>query len=276
MITLQEYKSYKNITTNDYDAMINTAIPYAQDIIEKYIDRNIIKSTKYEWVDIGNLSNTELFLNDYPVTKVIYVGAPQSAFTITGITTNMTVVFDESGVSIYDNPFTSPNVFNYSNSTTLSLLKTNIETQIPTLTVNLSAPGDTPSRLIVPEQAFNNSQVYYAKKINVSFIILDNRTIEISQLNDYLGSYNLGGYICNKLIYIVYEAGYDIANVPKALKNICINMVGDIVDVLSKSSSNIKSQSVGDYSYTLFDINISGDIVNKYKNDLDVFRKKSI
>lgn len=276
-ITISEYKTYKQITDNSSDAIISAMIPYAQNIIEDYLDRNLIESTKYTWFDISDLSNNEIFLDDYPISRVIYVGLPSAALTITGQTENQSILITETGIFIYADPFAVPTEVSFTTYPALADVKTAIETLVPALTVNINSPTNTPSKLLVPTQASNGSQIYYAKKANIGFQIINNRTIAMTNLDSFVSNcYGLNGL--NNLVYIVYVAGYPIANVPQALKKVCMDMVSDLINVVGpQSNSNIKSESEGDYSYSLGDMsNLAGDIVSKYSKDLDGFRKKFI
>jgi len=266
MISLAEYKQYKQITSTDQDAIITSMIPIAQDIIEKYINRVILSQTNTE---LTELKDNYIFTDNYPINRILYVGIPTFAIKIDGLTDGQSIHCDTAGLYFYSSPIATPTSFLFSVNTTLALLKTAVETAVPTLTLNLLIPATTSTSFLLQS---TGPDILYASKFDGTFIKKDIRTIELVVLNSCVS-------LCSNEVYVIYTSGWDLNYVPQALKKIAFDMVSDLINVLSKSSnSGIKSESLGDYNYTLSDStsNIAGDIVNKYKNDLEPFVKKWI
>jgi len=269
MITLAEYKSYKQINDTSQDAYISFAIPYATDIIEKYCDRVFLSQTNYEWVDLTESQDT-LYLKNFPINRIIYTGLPSSCAVLTDLTDDEQVVIDSLGMYYYSNAFATPTSFLFSVYVTLADLKTSLEAATG-ITMTISAPTTTPSRLLLPG---TNTTLLYAKKVDISFDILDTRSCVISSVSGYTSNLCYG-YISRQIL-MVYNSGYDIANIPYALKKICMDIVNDLINVLNASGNTYQSETLGDYSYSMFDVNIAGSITSKYEKDLNVFRKLTL
>lgn len=267
MITLQEYCAYKQITSpSSQDGIINTMIPIVTSIIEEYLDRNIESATNIELI---NIQDNNIFTENYPINRILYVGVPTEAIRIEGLTDGQSMICEITGLYYYSSPFATPTSFLFSTSTTFALLKAAVETAIPTLTLNLLMPSTTLTSFLLES---SGSTIMYPARFSGTFIKRDSRTIELIDLDSC-------GNLWSNQIYLVYTSGWDIDDVPPALKKIAFDMVSDLVNILSLSTnSGIKSESLGDYSYTLADVssNLSGDMINKYKNDLYPFVKKWI
>lgn len=114
-----------------------------------------------------------------------------------------------------------------------------------------------------------------------------------SNLNggNYIGPYTTGtnnidygnsmGWYNNSDLLIVYDAGYTTANMPQDLKWIVSNIINDIISIQDIQGSGISKspfskESLGDYSYELAKDASFANIINRYKDQLDFYKKKVI
>jgi hypothetical protein len=65
--------------------------------------------------------------------------------------------------------------------------------------------------------------------------------------------------------YAYYSAGWNNADVPATLKLACANILYDLYTQIDQRNG-IKSESLGDYSYTLDDNYQVNNLIEKYRN----------
>jgi len=79
---------------------------------------------------------------------------------------------------------------------------------------------------------------------------------------------------------LVYDAGYTTANMPQELKWVVAAIINDLTALYNLNGNGLyngmKSETLGDYSYTIGDKMYIYDLLNKYKDMLSVFIKKII
>ena len=134
-------------------------------------------------------------------------------------------------------------------------------------------------------------------------LLLNPNYAEVSRVlnTGYAGSYSSGwsnidsgatlDWYQEQDTMVVYNAGYTTANMPKELKWIVASIIQDLMALYDVQGSGVykgamKSESLGDYSYELAGLGTNqfgiGDtagiagVLNRYHDQLDIFKKKCI
>lgn len=291
LTTKTKVKNALGITVTTYDTQITNLLAdngsgtdIITSIIEEYVDR-ILRVANYKvWIRAHGGGN--LFLDNYPInsvsrvsTETSFAGTVKSAvggthafvrITPTGITyTSIT-----AGVS-------TSNTTLWADEATLALVAADapanwtvaIESQFQsypsdTLKPVQSAPAEDP-------EFFQLEVADWDAESGVIIGDYDNGEILIQD-----DSFPRGA----KSLYIEYNAGYTEpieggadGTVPGALEDVANQMVWNAVQGLN-ADRTMKSEKLGDYSYTRADIDKLGDIIltQPLKNRLSTFRKISV
>lgn len=279
LLTLQEYKDLTgNVTPTSFDSLIeNTFIPQAQSSIEQYLDRLFDPQTYYEWHPFSH----QIVLEQFPVNKVKFIGtirrvavfssteAQAYNFEITSLNQTTEQLVD---LTITDANLASTS-FSFATFSNMDTLKTAVEAAFPDIT-------------LTPDKGFTDlnfqlfrtgtgEEMFGAERADVITRIEDNRTILFSHTFDFW--FNTGGIGHNSPIYIVYEGGYETADVPKDLKNITAQIIKEEIGTIEKKISGLmKSEKITNYSYTLADVDSINQTILKYQNQLDKYRRISL
>ena len=284
IITIQEFKSITGITTNIYDSFINANISTVQNVIETYLDRLLDAQDYYEWKP----DSTQLLTEQYPINSLKFIGCIQKMAEFTpqaGYTYEVT----STGINVIDEATFTTTTFLFSVSGTLTALKTAIEAAIPAVTLTIDGTyGTTNYRLL---RSGTGKVVYGATRLDAASQINDNRTIDFLQSFDFL-FYSTMDIGSNAQIYLVYNAGYATADVPKGIKIVAANILLDMINILFNSGTtngvpnagNIKSETVGDHSITYANVSDSNSLssikiaklLENYEGDLWPWVKKII
>lgn len=127
---------------------------------------------------------------------------------------------------------------------------------------------------------------------NSDRLVINPNLAEVSHLGNFgLGMYSAGysnidsGYTLNYYneydIMVIYDAGYTTANMPQELKWIAASVIRDLMSLYDIDSSGgykgiMKQENLGDYGYSLDpNANVS-QLLNRYADQLDYFKKKCI
>jgi hypothetical protein len=85
----------------------------------------------------------------------------------------------------------------------------------------------------------------------------------------------------NQDTLLIYNAGYSTTNMPATLKWVVASIIRDVMSLYDVDGNGsykglMKSETLGDYSYTLGDGASLANIINRYAEQLDFWKKKNI
>jgi len=266
LITLETFKTLKNITDTTNDALYTQLLSIATVQIENWCDRIFSAADYIEWIKTDNC-NSVYVTKQYPIIRVKYLGSAYNAIKLTNndtldylldITNSILTVNDET---LTENTFDLTNV----SSSTLTTLVSSMNAVYTDITAVIDSEASQTSKLLKP----------------AVYTLLAGDTVDI--VGSKVESYNIT--VKNDgLIYgissgvIVYKAGYE--TIPLDLQLACANIVYDTADVLlNDKTGNYKSESITNYSYTLADgiklQNIINGYINTYSDTLNYYKKVS-
>jgi hypothetical protein len=275
-------------STDSTNAQITTAINTSTSYIEQYLDRKLEYQEYTEVLDVyEGLSQ----LTEYPIVKIknvlnnyndtvlvqtddtLYQAIFSSNNTSLSITTTNNIAED------------TETVLNYSSYANLASLTTAIDNISGITRSVLTVYESTPSKYLTPINKVmgKSAQMYLYSWVRDTSNTLDYYLDPVTTRNLLIKDY------CNRYIYVNYIAGYTYpvdngtntglaisGNVPIDLTDICNRLSYIILDDMNNGikSGYYKSESLGDYSYTLSDsakssveslINSFEDVLLKYK-----------
>lgn len=252
LITYDQYKALTGVTDDTNQAIATSMIDVASAQIEQYCDRIFTAADYVEWIDgescyFGNFSPRQ-----YPINLIKLVGKEKTAIQLTSNAASQVYTIDISNntLNITDESLVTE-TYDLTNASydTLSELETAIESDFADI-----------------EVAVDTSVVQLSKLLKPSTYVLNlNETIDITgceRINAKVEvKYNLVYGMDSGLI--VYNAGF--TTIPIELQTVCANMVYDAVDVQTGTvNSNLKSESVTNYSYTIADNVDYNNIISGY------------
>ena len=296
IVTVKEYSDVlnKTLTVTEIPVVENYLV-YATELVEKYCDRDFAKSTHEEWYNQRYSNNRNIvWLESYPINKIYSIGIPQSIGTIQN--SNVSAVI--SSVSYDSNVFSLNHTDIYGDDITIELLKTANKT-LTTLKTNIEANNgwsmvvDTPY-VNYPTKLLQPIDLVQTKNAKQVYMGVDNDTVAVVKIFNECGL-ELNQDVEN--VYVKYQSGYDVSvdnvdhtaiatqgNVPRDLIYAISYIVNDMLSYANGgilmenngiSSNMIKSETIGDYSYTKFDKYSVDEIILKYHPLIDRYQKKS-
>ena len=278
ILTTAEYQSYTGATlTGDQTTYVNALIPVVQNEIETYLDRLLNAQDWKEW----HCMDSCVLVDQYPVNSVKYIGSLRNVATFDDLTYTYEVT--ETELNIVDSALNTTTITFGGAIAVLTDIKTAVELAFPAITMTIVAGFENMSYKLL--KAASGRYVYGAERVDCSTQITDHRTMSFVWDTAML-CYDVMDLLVPNYLYIVYNAGYATADMPPILKMIAVNCIKDILTRQGMGSAGVvsgiyKSESITNYSYTLFDnagTNTSNiaSIVQKYYGDLEPFRKKTI
>jgi len=283
LISLAELKAYTGITGTANDALLTNLIHSVQDSVEVYCDRRFMRWTWTNWFKYER----ELYLPQWPVNNILYIGTPVVAIRITDSADNHSFNITQpdsnnttipAAFIVNDTEALTATSYSFDTYTKLSTLKTAVETAFPTVVLTLSTDPsyDYPNMNTKCLRTGTGLTVYGAISQNVLYRIDDqtNRILTIPE--DVTVIWNALDYWFEVSLVCIWDAGYDTTNVPTGLKQTISNICRDYMNMSTLPSAGlVKSETIKNYSYTLFDSSKVTNIINtNYLNDLEPYRKK--
>jgi len=255
--------------------LIERLIDRATDYIERYCNRKL-KSRDYTREIYWGSGSTKLILDEYPVTRVSRLSeARTNAFSIknTSTDTNFCTVEITSTVlrAIVDGGANDDDTsFTLSSYTTIDDLITAIEALDKGWSCTAIA-DDTDSRdaseiLVRPAMFVDNSNLAYIEIVNDD--ITDYKLLKPTEDRNEGIIYYIGEFNEDLEYFVNFTAGY--TTIPNALEEACIRLVA-LQYNQSKADPLMKSESLGDYSYTKADFRDT--IPPDLKAEIDLFKK---
>ena len=292
IMTVAEVKAQIGIpvATTTFDIQIASWIPVVRSQMEMYCDRKFLKWNWQQWFEYDRA----IILPQYPVNNILHLGTPVAAISITDTSNNLQFFVNQPDSSNYtaipkfvvtDSSDFTTTEFLFSTYTTIGDLKTAVEAAFATVTMAVStAPVPDFSTMNTLRLRRGSGYTIYASiQQNVLYRIDDNtqRTLIIPQ--NVIVQFNALDYWFETSLLIMWEAGYTPQeNVPQALQFIVSSIIRDMMSLYDLDSSGVpknifKSETLGDYSYTLDPSSMISNLINeKYAAQLEIWRKKSI
>ena len=280
IITLAKYKELTNTTDTTYDTLISSIIPGIQNQIEEYLDRKLDQDLYKQWYDF----HYQLLLEQYPVTRFLYLGTPGDFATFT-TTKEYTIEVLDDQISVVDSEFDG-DAFTFEDYPTIQDMCDKITTEFPDIIFTIDSDcTDTSTKLL--RKGVCKSKFAGAKKLNVAYRILPGteRTLSLSRDGSYNWTYALEEAY-DQVIFVYYEAGYTETTMPVGLQMICSNIINDIIANmtagLNGSALNpfMASERLTNYSYTLASTQYAMDYLkkefNRYTDSLEPWRKREM
>lgn len=284
LATVYQYQSLVSGDTTSSTTEIQLALDYVTSAIESYCDRVFASTTYTEWYYQNYpQDNNVIFLDQYPVTKITYVGIADNAGYI--YNSNASAVFSSVSCNASAITLNWSDIYGSDNTVDIVLssypILSQLETQIETNTgwnfeLN-TAYSNAASVFITPidnEEATNNNvDIDVVSTHGIKARLTNNRELILDN--------------CASDIYVKYIAGYtmpqdnvghtalDVAgNVPKDLTMVAIMCASELLKYGSDNSAGtLKSESLGDYSYTKFDDAQMTTLIKKYSEILSKYMK---
>lgn len=275
ILDLSTYKSLTNTTVTTYDSYITDLLPVVQNEIEIYCDRLFDAQVHKQWCRFDH--SRLITLPQYPVNSIYFIGSPTNVanISITSGTYNIEVNTDK--VTIVDlNSYNYPtDDYLFSDNNTLADLKAAIEGDYPLISISIVSGYETMNSQLL-RTGIGDSWTG-ATKVDSPARLLDNHERTIRFAEDAYFSYNLDFYFPENL-YIIWNGGYTSSTMPSSLQMIEAGIIKDYIGYsLKKPGFGLyQSESITNYSYTLWDINYLKNIIISYDDRLLDFKKKSI
>ena len=267
LVTLAKQKCYLGITDEDSDALLEALIERASGFLERYCNRKL-KTRAYTREVYYGSGGPNLILDQYPATTISRVSVGRTnAFSITNTTaTNHATVEITSTALKYSVDGAAATSLLFASYATINLLIAALPAGW-TATLLSSTHGTRKSSdlLIRPGMYCKSPTVAYCEIPNDE--LTDYQLISPTEDRNYGVLYCPGGWIKGEEYFFDYTAGY--ATAPIDLEDICIRLVVNRYNQ-SKKDGSIKSESLGDYSYTMADMRALPDDL---KEAADLYRR---
>lgn len=291
ILTLATYKGLTGTTSTANDTLISNLIAPVQDQIENFCDRKFDSADYFEWFPY----TANLFVKQFPINYVKYFG--YSAYVAQFDSDDYNYQITPTGIVVTSSLTFTSTTFLFATYTNLTLLKTAIEAAIPAITLTIQTGYETMNYRLL--KLGTGKQVYGAEKFDITTSV-DNSESNFVQLQPGIGdAYPIAwGIVNDRPLLLIYNGGYAYADMPKGLQLICANVIKEIVSSLTAGGSGsnssgsgitgiYRSESIGDYSYTLADGETTNDgntisaadvakFVSKFSDDLWFYKKKII
>jgi len=274
IISLADYKSLTGTTSAADDTLLTALLPGINDLVEKYCDRHFDLANYRIWQNYYN----PIIVPEYPINKILMIGAPQNVANLSWATTDdFAVEIREDSIIITDTgdfALTSQ-TFLFSNYTTLLALKTKIEDDWD-IAVTIVSGYDSLNPLLLKT---GTGQAWYgAIRCTVDFRILDDSQRCLELYGAWFSYCCMAPNLDNNL-FVMWSAGYTAATMPYGLKLTTAYILRDWLNFKKMGSKGLlKSESVTNYSYTNFSPNEFNvhDLLQNYYGDLEPWVKKQI
>jgi len=254
LTTLSNIKEYLGLSADTYDTLLTNLQARAVKFIQNFTGRTLISGTYREFIDTFGVDN-EIVLKERPITNIDYVSIDRTA--AVQIINSSSDAY-RAGVRIDDTDLANPTMtlevyggandgydsITLSNYSTMSLFVSAINSLGKGWTADLLSDyyGNYDPIELLPEgrlDCFNNYAYFCLPEEFEDEYRSDNERGII-----YLNSIPNRGV---KKVIVKYTAGY--STIPADLEMACIELVKYWFDK-RKISSNITSESIGDYSYS--------------------------
>jgi hypothetical protein len=263
LTTLARVKEYLEIATatTTWDDKLDTLITAVSRAVEFYCDRKFIAASYIEYHDGADAWRKGFIsLNHSPVTAIARVSAcPEAVITVRNTSTSVqraTVTVTSTGItrSRTASAVTTANTLLFADYATLTLLAAAITAVGNGWTASvLGDYGDYASGDLVYIQGALNAKTADAELLMHTFE--PQYRLATSDTVATLFGHFMPGF---HTVEVRYTAGY--TTIPDAVQQGVVLAIKAIFDRSQVSSAGIKSEKIGDYSYTLADVDTSTSI----------------
>jgi hypothetical protein len=273
LATLAQVKCYLGITDESSDAVLEALIERATGFLERYCNRKLKTRSYTREVYYGN-GGRHLFLDQYPATTISRVSIGRTnGFSIKNTTaTNHATIEITSTALKYSADGAAATGLTLASYATINLLITALNA-VPGWTATLlnSSLGTRKATdlLIRPAMYCKSPTVAYCEIPDDE--LTDYLLLSPSEDRNYGVLYCPGGWISGEEYFVDYTAGY--TTVPYALEETCILLVAYRYRQRDQDPA-MKSESLGDYSYTRQDM--TSALPNDLKAEIDLYRKRNM
>ena len=257
LVTLGSINALMGFTTGasaTRDALLTTLIDRATDSIEYYCDRKFVKRT-YRLESYDGTGDDLLFLNNSPIISIqrISIGT-QTALTVECTGTNIShasINVDSTKLQVVQigGSGNGSSDFTYTSYDTISAMSAGIDalgTWTCSYTSGRSAHRSSDLIDVYGKYCLDESISLQVPAVPVNdFTVYKEGGRELGIIHRY-SSWSKG--IMN--IFVTYDAGYN--SVPYDVQQACIELISQWYN-RSKHDSSLKSEKLGDYSYTMGD-----------------------
>jgi hypothetical protein len=273
LITLAQAKLYLGITDENSDTLLESLIERASGYLERYCNRKLKTRTYTREIYYGT-GGASLRLDQYPATTISRVSVGRTnAFSVTN-----TAATNHATIEITSSAFkysadgaaaTSLPLASYATINILIAALNLIAGWTATLLDSTHGTRKATDLLIRPGMYCKSPTSAYCEIPNDE--LTDYYLISPSEDRNYGILYRPGGWVRGEEYFVDYTAGY--TTVPYALEEACVLLVAYRYNQKSQDMS-IKSESMGDYSYTLRDM--ASSVPEDLRADIDLYRQRIV
>ena len=302
IVSVAEVKGLANISTDQYDLIIQGMIPPACRGVEDFCKRRFLRNRWTQWVPWQDV----LMTDSWPINSLILLGQAMDAVLITDSTnsysfqviqTNPQNLLAEPSFVVTSNQTLTSQTFLFATYTTLGALTTAVTAAIPAITftyqpvaspvvyanVNTLCIRQGSGKTLTVGVDVNNIGIQHS--VGNDYRISDDSDRIILTPNQALGRYpgwrqgtNFGagfGNIDNLFgdwgpvnyngdMLVIYDAGFDPSNVPQNLKMICACIVRDCLNISRLPAAGLTARlHVKNYDEYTFESAQVGKLINE-------------
>jgi hypothetical protein len=265
--TLANVKTYMGITNNAKDAVINQFIPAVQLMMERHCCRAFDSTAYTEWV--WSQGGRELFLPNYPVTILNRVC--NNYTTVIGIRNTAadaqmaTVECDGTSLFliVWGGASAGSATLTLATYATLTLLAA----AITALGTNWESVITAGCAAYNPSELIQNGGDDALSTVYAEFVMSQD-PLNVQRFN--ADGVVKGTFPRGKFVWCSYTAGYAV--IPPDLENIAIRMISDLVNQAGHDLT-LKSEKYPDYAYQLADNVLTKTLIERYKDELSLFKR---
>ena len=272
ILTLADYRTLTNTVSGIDDSYITELLTVVQSQIENFCDRKFDSQDYSEWYKYSRY----LILREYPVTNVKFLGTLQKMATFSSDDYNYELT--NTALNVTDNTLTTTTVTFGGAITTLTDIKTAIETAIPTITLTIDSGYTNASYKLL--RVGTGKDVYGAVRsvAQTKLIEDESRTLELLADSSFIFFY-ASDYCTDVNMYLVYTAGYTASTMPLDLQMVEANIVSDISNAQTSGITGlVTSETITNYSWSSSTelLKNVGKELDNYTDVLDKYVKKVV
>lgn len=272
LTTLDSLKAELGITVNTYDNYLVQLINQASTVFEKLCDDRHFVARDYH--EFARAKRGRIITYQYPIIDVYNIGwSNQEAITLhytdpTAISANFKVVaapddgFPTFKISVTDEDGAqTTRTYSLATYKSTKTLLAAIQADWPNLTATLVT--NAPTDMLMPSKPID-----MLNQTNKLYVVGNDVTPAFVQADG--GMIGLGWSVIEEYVMVKYRAGYEV--VPSDIQW-CVNTIAKNMFLLRKNNFNMRSVSLGNYSYSMGDSDV---ITPQVEEVLQMFCRKSV
>ena len=271
ILTLADFKAMAGVSGTTNDALYTRLLASMQDAVERYCDRKFDAANYQQWF----APQVRMRVHEFPVTQVRGVGSLEKCASLAFASGQYTVSSSDKQLTVTDYATMISTDFTWAVSATLSALKTAVEAAYPavaTVTVVSGYASYATSRVRSALGYDIYMAVPYATTLRAQVDPETMTYVTVDPIPSGSGTFPFA-----ETVWIAYRAGYAYADMPKGLQQALAGIVKETAAVLLLSGAGaIKSESVTNYRYDLFENRQVSNIIESYSGALEDYRRKPV